>query len=128
MRGRKRILVGVATVALPVASVVIFGGPTIFAGASSTPAFPVACKITGTVTFTPSLTRTGTVSSNKAAVTTMAITAGHLQGCLSAASATAPGHGTPLAQTIKIPTTKVGTGAMPRATAPCSRRPTWARH
>ena len=82
----------------------------------------MACKITGDAAFTPPLTQTGTVGSNKDAVTTMAVTAGHLQGCLSAASATAPGHGTPLDQTIRIAATTVGsrryaTGYCPMFTA-----------
>jgi hypothetical protein len=108
MRTRRKILMGVATVALPATSFLVFGGPTIFAGASSSPAFPVACKITASVTFTPPLTMTGTITTSKSAVTTMTITGGHWTGCLSAASSTAPGHGIPLDQTISLPATKLG--------------------
>lgn len=109
MRTRRKILMGVAALALPATSVLVFGGPTIFAGASSTPAFPVACKITATVTFAPPLTMTGTVTSNKHAVTTMTVTAGTWSGCLSAAMPTAPTKGTPSDQTISLPATKLGT-------------------
>lgn len=108
MRTRRKILIGVATLALPATSFLVLGGPTLFAGASSAPAFPVACKIAATVTFNPPLTMTGTVTSNKSAVTTMTITGGHWSGCLSAALATAPGHGTPLDQTINLPATALG--------------------
>lgn len=108
MRTRRKILIGVAALALPATSFLVFGGPTIFAGASSSPAFPVACKITASVTFTPPLTMTGTITTNKSAVTTMTITSGHWSGCLSAASSTAPAHGTPLDQTVSLPATKLG--------------------
>jgi hypothetical protein len=109
MRTRRKILIGVATFALPATSFVVLGGPNILAGASLTPSFPVACKITATVTFTPSLTMTGTITANKNAVTTMAVTAATWNGCLSAAPATAPTKGIPLDQTINLPATKVGT-------------------
>jgi len=109
MRIRRKILIGVATFALPATSLLVVGGPAILAGASSTPTFPVICKIAGQVTFTPPLTMTGTITSNKNAVTTMTVTPGDWSGCLSAASATAPTKGTPLAQTINLPATKLGT-------------------
>lgn len=108
MQARRKILTGVATVALPAASFLVIGGPTIFAGASSSPAFPVACKINALVTFTPPLTMAGTIGTSKSAVTTMTVTAGHWSGCISAASATAPGHGTLLDQTVKLPAIKLG--------------------
>lgn len=108
MRTRRKILVGVATLALPVTSLLVFGGVTVFAGAAP-PAFPVACKIKATVTFTPALTRTGTLTTNKSAVTTMTISGGHLSGCLSAAPATAPGHGTVPDMTVNLRATKIGT-------------------
>jgi hypothetical protein len=117
MGTRRKILVGVATFALPATSLFVLGGGAIFAGASQ-PAFPVACKLTATVTFTPPLTKTGTVSTNRTAVTTMAITGGHLSACLSSAPATAPGHGTFLDQTVKLPATKL-TGTRNYATGYC---------
>jgi hypothetical protein len=108
MRTRRKILVGAATLALPVTSLLVFGGVTVFAGASSPP-FPVACKITATVTFNPPLTHTGTLTTNKSAVTTMTISGGHLSGCLSAAPATAPGHGSALDMTVNLRATKIAT-------------------
>ena len=51
---------------------------------------------------------TGTIGTNKNAVTTMTITAGHWSPCLSAASSTAPGHGIPLDQTVSLPATNLG--------------------
>ena len=80
----------------------------ITAGASSAPAFPVVCKITATVMFTPTLTQAGTVSNDKASVTAMAVSAGKWSGCESPAVATAPSHGTPFDQTVDFPATKVG--------------------
>jgi hypothetical protein len=109
MRTRRKILLGVATFALPATSFLVFGGPTIFAGASSTPAFPVACKITATVMFNPPLTMAGTITSDKHAVTTMTVTADTWSGCLSAAAPTAPTKGDAANQTISLPATKLGT-------------------
>jgi hypothetical protein len=82
---------------------------SIFAGASLTPQFPVACRITAAVTFTPPLTMAGTITTNKNAVTPMAVTGGLWNGCLSAASPTAPTKGVPVDQTINLPATKLGT-------------------
>ena len=48
----------------------------------------------------------------------MAVTGGHLSGCLSSAPATAPGHGTFLDQTVKLPATKL-TGTRNYATGYC---------
>jgi hypothetical protein len=109
MRTRRKILIGVATLALPATSLLVVGGPAIFAGASSTPSFPVTCKITATVTFNPPLTMAGTITTNKNAVTTMTVTGGLWNGCLSAALPTAPTKGVPLDQTIQLPATKLGT-------------------
>jgi hypothetical protein len=109
MRTRRKILIGVATIAFPATSFLVFGGPTIFAGASLTPQFPVACKITATVTFTPPLTMAGTITTDKNAGTTMDVTGGLWNGCLSAASPTAPTKGVPAEQIIKLPATKLGT-------------------
>jgi hypothetical protein len=93
------------------------GGPSLFAGAAL-PVFPVACKITATVTLSPPLTKTGTIGTNKFAVTTMTLSGGHLSGCLSAAPATAPGHGTVPNQTVQLPATKI-TGTRNYATGYC---------
>ena len=93
--------------ALPITGFAVFGTPAMFAGASA-PAFPVACKITATVTFSPALTQAGTHTTSPAAVTTVTISAGHLAACLSAAPAEAPGHGTLPTFTFKIPATKLG--------------------
>jgi hypothetical protein len=109
MRTRRKILIGVATFALPVTSLLVVGGPDIFAGASLTPSFPVACKITATVTFNPPLTMAGTITTDKNAKTTMTVSADTWNGCLSAALPTAPTKGVPLDQTIPLPATKLGT-------------------
>src|SRR5579863_731357 len=77
MLARRRILFGVVALALPVTGFAVFGTPAIFAGASA-PAFPVACKITATLTFSPALTATGTHGTSASAVTTLTISSGHL--------------------------------------------------
>ena len=106
MKTRRRILFGLVALALPVTGFALFGTPTMFAGASA-PAFPVACKITATVTFAPALTQAGTHTTNPAAVTTVTVSAGHLASCLSAAPAEAPGHGTLPTITFNIRATKL---------------------
>jgi len=80
-----------------------------FAGASA-PAFPVACKITAALTITPALTQTGTHTTNRAAVTTVAITGWKLASCLSAAPIEAPNKGSlpDIGITYTIPATKLG--------------------
>jgi hypothetical protein len=103
----RRILIAVAALAVPTTSVVLFGTPAMFAGASA-PEFPVACKLTATVTFNPPLTQTGTHTTDRSAVTTMTISAGHLSGCLSSAPAGAPGHGTLTDMTVNLPATSIG--------------------
>jgi hypothetical protein len=120
MKTRRRILFGVVALALPVTGFAIFGTPTMFAGASA-PAFPVACKITATVTFSPALTQTGTHTTNPAAVTTVTVSGGHLAACLSAAPTEAPGHGTLPTISFKIPAHKLAprsyaTGYCPAST------------
>jgi hypothetical protein len=90
-----------------VTGIVVFGTPTIFAGAV-VPQFPVACKLAATVTFNPPLTHSGTVTTNRTAVTTATITGGHLTGCLSAAPATAPGHGDLPTMTVNLRATTLG--------------------
>ena len=50
--------------ALPLTGLRCSGTPAIFAGASA-PAFPVACKITATSTFSPALTKTGTHTTSR---------------------------------------------------------------
>ncbi len=107
MSARRRILSGVAALALPVTAFAVFGAPAIFAGAAA-PAFPVACKITATVGFSPALTKTGTHTTSAAASTTVTISSGRLAACLSAAPAGGPSHGTFPTLTIKIPATKLG--------------------
>ena len=77
MRTRKKILLGVVTLALPATSFAVLGAPTMFAGAAA-PAYPVACKMSATVTFNPPLTKAGTDTTNKAAVTTTTISGGSL--------------------------------------------------
>src|SRR5580692_11117357 len=121
MKTRRKILFGVVALALPVTGFAIFGTPTMFAGASA-PAFPVACKTTATLTFSPALTQGGTHTTNAAAVTTVTITAGHLAACLSAAPSGAPGHGTLPTITYTIPATKLGkiSGVNTYATGVCS--------
>ena len=106
MRTRRRILFGVLALALPVTGFAVFGTPSMFAGAAA-PAFPVACKITATVTFSPALTKGGTHTTNPAARTTVTVTAGHLAACLSAAPSEAPGHGTLPTTTFTLPATKL---------------------
>ena len=108
MKTRRRILFALTAFTLPVTGFAIFGMPTMFAGASA-PAFPVACKITATVTFSPPLTATGTHTTSAAAVTTVTISSGHLAGCLSAAPIEAPNHGDFATTVIRFPATKLGT-------------------
>ena len=110
MSTRRKILLPLAVVALGATGIGVVGGPTLFAGASLTPTFPVACKITATVTFTPPLSMSGTIGTSRSAVTTMSVTAAKWTGCLSAASATAPGHGDVVTQTVSLPATKLGAG------------------
>jgi hypothetical protein len=107
MQTRGKILFGVAALALAATSFAVFGAPDLFAGAS-TPSFPVACKISATVTFNPPLTLSGTQTTNRAAVTTTTISGGHLTGCLSAAPLGAPGHGTLPDLTVNTPATSLG--------------------
>jgi len=106
MGTRRKVLFTVAAIALPATSVLVFGTPALFAGAT-TPAFPVTCKVDADFTFTPPLTKTGTHTTNRAATTTVAITNGKLTGCLSGASAGAPTKGT-FAATIDLPATSIG--------------------
>ena len=47
MSTRRKTLLCVTAVALGGASIGVVGGPGIFAGASLSPTFPVACKIPG---------------------------------------------------------------------------------
>ncbi len=105
MRAPKKILLGVVTLALPVTSFAILGAPSMFAGAA-VPAYPVVCAMNATVTFSPTLTKAGTDTTNKAAVTTTTITGGSLTDCLSAASAGAPSSGAIPTTVIKTPATK----------------------
>jgi hypothetical protein len=110
MSARRRILFGVAALAVPVTGFAVFGTPAIFAGASA-PSFPVACKITATVAFSPALTKAGTHTTSASATTTVTISSGHLATCLSAAPAGGPSHGTFPTLTVKIPATKLGRGS-----------------
>jgi hypothetical protein len=107
MQTRRRILFGVVALAVPVTGFAVFGTPAMFAGASA-PAFPVACKITATVAFSPALTAAGTHTTSATAVTTVTISSGHLAACLSAAPSEAPGHGDFPTTVIKFPATKLG--------------------
>ena len=104
MHARRKILLVAIAVVLPATSFAVFGGPTLFAGAAA-PAFPVACQMSATVTFNPPLTKAGTDTTNKAAVTTTTIAGGSLTNCLSAAAAGAPTSGA-------IPTTVISTAAV----------------
>ncbi len=107
MSARRKILFGVAAFALPVTGFAVLGTPAIFAGASA-PAFPVACKITADLAFSPALTKAGTHTTSAAAATTVTISSGRLAACLSAAPAGGPSHGTLPTLTVKIPATKLG--------------------
>jgi hypothetical protein len=107
MHTRRKILFGVAALALPLTGFAVLGTPMMFAGASA-PAFPVVCKVAGTVTFSPALTKAGTHTTNKAAVTTVTISSGRLSACLSAAPIEGPGHGTFPTTTIRLPAVSVG--------------------
>ncbi len=109
MLTRRRVLFGVVALALPVTGFAVFGTPAMFAGASA-PAFPVACKITANLTITPPLTQTGTHTTNRAAVTTVAITGWSLKSCLTAAPSEAPNKGDLPATgiTYTIPAAKLG--------------------
>jgi hypothetical protein len=123
MQTRRRILLGAVALAVPVTGFALLGTPSIFAGASS-PSFPVVCKATATgdVAFNPPLTEGGTLTTDRGAVTQTVISGGHLQGCLSAAPAGAPGHGDlPATITIDTPATSLGrvNGARTYATGYC---------
>src|ERR1700722_6834403 len=108
MKTRRKIVFGVIALALPVTGFAVFGTPTMFAGASA-PAFPVACKITATLTFSPALTQAGTHTTNRAAVTTVTISSGKLAACLSGAPSEAPNKGTFPTVSYQIKATKLGT-------------------
>lgn len=119
MLTRRRVLFTIAAIALPATSVLVFGSPAIFAGAT-TPVFPVTCKVFADITFTPALTKAGTHTTNPAAATTVAITSGKLSGCLSGAPAGAPTKGT-FSATIDLPATSLGkiSGVKTYATGYC---------
>ncbi|MGD0380436.1 MAG: hypothetical protein ABSC30_10680 [Acidimicrobiales bacterium] len=123
MKTRRRILLGAVALAAPITGFALLGTPGILAGASS-PSFPVVCKVTATgdVTFTPALTKTGTLTTDRGAVTQTVISGGRFNGCLSAAPAGAPGHGDlPATITIDTPATSLGrvNGARTYATGYC---------
>ena len=107
MGARTKILFVAAVATVLMTSVLVVEAPSIFAGATA-PQFPVTCKVTGTVTFNPPLTHTGTTTTDRTAVTTVTIAGGKLTGCLSAAPATAPGHGDLPDMTINVPATSLG--------------------
>lgn len=102
----RKLLIALGALLVPAASAIVVGSPAMLAGAAA-PVFPVACKFTATVTFTPPLTMAGTVSTNKTATTTMLIQGGHFSGCLSAAPTTSPTKGTDIDQAVMIPATKL---------------------
>ncbi len=105
MNNKLKVLIGALAIALPTASVAAITAPTIDAGAAA-PAYPVVCKMGASVTFSPPLTKTGTVTTNKAAVETTTISGGTLSNCESAASAGAPTSGTVSTLVIQSPATK----------------------
>ena len=109
MRGRRKVLWAVAVLAVPVTSFTVFGTPSIFAGAAA-PTFPVACKVTADLTFTPPLTEGGTHTTNRSAVTTITLSSGKLTGCLSGASSGAPSKGvlTTVSAAMDVPATSLG--------------------
>lgn len=107
MQRRRRILLGIGALALPLTGVAIATTPMMFAGAAA-PSFPVVCKVDGTVTFSPALTKAGTHTTNRAAVTTVTISSGRLSGCLSAAPIEAPSHGTFPTTTIRLKAVSLG--------------------
>ncbi len=114
---------GAVALAVPITGFALVGTPSIFAGASS-PTFPVVCKATATgdVAFNPPLTKGGTLTTDRGAVTQTVISGGRLNGCLSAAPAGAPGHGDlPATITISTPATSLGRvdGARTYATGYC---------
>jgi hypothetical protein len=107
MKTRRRMLLGVLALALPLTGLAVMETPSIFAGAS-VPAFPVACKIGATVAFSPALTAAGTHTTSAAAVTTVTVSLGKLTGCLSAAPIEAPTRGDLPTLVVKFPATKLG--------------------
>jgi hypothetical protein len=109
MRARTTMLVVVSTLAVSVGGLVLVGAPSWIASAG-VPEFPVVCKVAGTVTFSPPLTKTGTPTTNRAAVTTATITGGDFKGCLSAAPSGPPTHGTLPTMTLSFPAAKLGGG------------------
>jgi len=122
MRSRRKVLWAVLVVAVPATSVAVFGTPGIFAGAAA-PTFPVACKVTADLTFSPPLTATGTHTTNKAAVTAITLSSAKLTGCLSGDASGAPNKGvlSTVNTAIDIPATSLGRigGAKTYATGYC---------
>jgi hypothetical protein len=99
--------VAIAAIVLPVTSLAILTSTGTFAGAAA-PEYPVVCKLAATVTFSPSLTKSGTDTTDRSAVTTMTISSGKFSGCLSAAPIGAAGHGTLPTTVVTIPATNIG--------------------
>ena len=103
MKRKIGVLIGAVVVAVPATIVATLTVPPMLAGAA-TPSYPVVCTMSATVSFSPPLTKAGTDTTNKAAVTTTTISNGRLSNCESAASAGAPTSGT-------IPTLTITTAA-----------------
>jgi hypothetical protein len=110
MRGRKTMLLGALAVALPITSLAVFSESNLMASGAA-PVFPVACKLAGTVSFSPALTKTGTVTTSASAVTTMTISSGHLSACLSSGPLGPPNHGDlPASMNVSMRATRLGHG------------------
>jgi hypothetical protein len=107
MGSRAKILLGIVLGTPLVTTALLAATTPIFAGATA-PQFPVVCKVNGTLTFNPPLTQTGTDTTSRSAVTTVTLTGGKLNGCLSSAPATAPGHGDLPTLTVNVPATSLG--------------------
>ena len=108
MRTRTSLVIAASAAVVSIGSIALLGGSPRTAGASQ-PEFPVVCKVVGNVTFSPMLSKTGTHTTNAGAVTTMTITGGRFNGCLSAAPSGAPNHGSlPNPLVIKFPATSLG--------------------
>lgn len=91
MHIHKKILVGVATLAMPLATIAVVGGTTgvAFAKSSTPPNNPITCALTATVNFAaPGLSATGSVTTNKESATT--VTNGSLSGASGCSGGSAP--------------------------------------
>jgi hypothetical protein len=107
---RRKILSAAAAlvVAVPVGIVASLYGPTMFASAAGIQD-PVMCNVTGTASFNPVLTHTGT-NTGKGSVETVTLSGFSMSHCLSSSASGAPSSATFSTTSVNIEATKVGAG------------------